>query len=54
MYFIFQRIFYCSAKADFCFFLYIVQNIHQVCIQLVDGVGVAWMERHRNHRTDLA
>ena len=34
--------------------LYIVENIFQVCIYLVDRVYIARMERHRDHRLDLA
>ena len=33
--------------------LYIVKNVFEVCIQLIDRIYVARMERHRDHRFDL-
>ena len=33
--------------------LAVVQNIHQICIQLFDGISVAWMEWHCDHWFDL-
>ena len=53
MYFIFQCKINLSIQTYLCLFLYIIQNIHQVCIQFIDGVGITRMERHSDHWTDL-
>ena len=53
VYFIFQCERNLSVQADFCFFFHIVQNVHKIFIQFVDGVNIARVERHRDHRFDL-
>ena len=51
-YFIFQCEIYRAVKTDFRTLLHIIKNIHQICIQFLDGIGIARMERHRDHRPD--
>ena len=40
-------------EADFRRFLYAVQNIREVAVDLFDRKGIARMERHGDHRFDL-
>ncbi len=43
-----------AVQADERFLLTVVEDIQKVRIQLLDGVGVARVERHRDHRLYLA
>ena len=43
-----------TVQTDKRFLLYIVKNVFEVCIQLIDRIYVARMERHRDHWFDLA
>ena len=51
--FVFQCEVYGSAQGHFRTFFYICKDIVQVPVQLIDGIGVAGMEGHGDHRTDL-
>ena len=43
-----------SVKAYLCSLFHICKDIVKVCLQLIDGVGVTWVERHCDHWLDLA
>ena len=51
---ILERIVHRAVQADKRLLLYIVENVLQVRVQLVDGVHIARMERHGDHWPDLA
>ena len=51
---ILEGIRYRIIKAHSCLLLYIMENICQVGVYLLDGICIAWVERHRDHRTHLA
>ena len=53
VYFIFQSERNFSVETDGCFLLYIAQDVIEVCFQLFNGINIARMERHRDHRFDL-
>ena len=42
-----------SVKTYLCSLLHICKDIVKVCLQLIDGVGVTWVERHCDHWFDL-
>ncbi len=43
-----------AVETDKRFLLAVLQDVHQICIEFLDGVCIARMERHRDHRLDLA
>ena len=51
---ILERILYRAVQADKGFLLYIVKDVLQICIYLINGIHIARMERHCDHRPDLA
>ena len=51
--FVFQCIRYFTIQADLRFFLNIIQNIIKICFQFINGICVARMEWHGDHRFDL-
>ena len=52
--FIFQCIRYFTIQADLSFFLNIIQNVIKICFQFINGISIARMEWHSDHRFDLA
>lgn len=42
-----------AVQTDLCPLLHIVEHVLQIRIHFFDGVGVAGVERHGNHRSDL-
>ena len=52
-YFVFQMKFHGAVQAYLCTLFRLVQNIRQIGIQFFNGVSIAGMERHGNHRTHL-
>ena len=50
---ILKRIIHSAIQAHKSLLLNIMQNILQICIQLIDRIYIAWMERHCDHRLDL-
>ena len=52
--FIFQSKIYCAVKAYCSTFFYIIKDIHQVFIQLFNGIRITWVERHGDHRLHCA
>ena len=49
-----ERIIHRAVQADKRFLLHIMENIRKIFIHLVNGINIARMERHRDHRFDLA
>ena len=52
-YFVFKGIWYFTIQADLSFLFYVIQNIIKVGFQFIDGVSIAWMERHCDHWFDF-
>ena len=53
VYFILQRIRNLTVQRDLCAFLDVVQDIHQIGIHFLNGISIARMERHCDHRPDF-
>ena len=53
LYLILQMILHCTIQAHQSPLLRLVQNIHQIRVKLLDGISIAGMERHRDHRAHL-
>ena len=53
MNFILQRKCYLISKTHMGTFLTIIQNVHKISIQFFNGIRIAWMERHGDHRLNF-
>ena len=51
---ILQRVINCTVKTYKCFLLYIMKDVCQICVQFINCINIAWVERHCDHWLDLA